>query len=159
MAAGDFIHGRLISLDNCVSPASPTPGIAGSRAVAAGAGVLMSCHIEPDINYLENQVSYKNSTLRHCVLFSCQKPATEVRSSFHLALWVTGTAAHQLQTTAGWSIDMYSHMQSYDESMMNVNQGRKHRISVNMDLWNVHTSIHMSGYVCMILFACMIYHL
>jgi hypothetical protein len=42
----------FISLDNCVSPASPTPGIAGSRAVAAGAGVLMSCHIEPDINYL-----------------------------------------------------------------------------------------------------------
>ena len=30
---------------------------------------------------LENQVSYKNSTLRHCVLCSCQKPATEVRSS------------------------------------------------------------------------------
>ena len=70
MAAGDFIHGRLISLDNCVSPASPIPGIAGSRAVAAGAGVLMSCHIEPDINYLLYyiyHIMYSMSYLYHTI--------------------------------------------------------------------------------------------
>lgn len=69
MAAGDFIHGRLISLDNCVSPASPTPGIAGSRAVAAGAGVLMSCHIEPDINYLLS-IIYISYNLYHVISIS-----------------------------------------------------------------------------------------